>query len=607
MSMPSAREGALVLYKSQPAKVVSVADKIELSLADGSSKKVRPKDFVVLHEGPFSSFSDLDATIGDVEEEWELLQGESPSFSELAEIVLGEFTPKTAWQTWQLLQAGLHFSGDTESVQINTPAYVAEQLEQRHAAEAEKAAHEAFLQRVEQGAIAEEDRPRLAEVERVALGVNENSALLKLFNVDASKESAHTFLIRCGYWHAEYNPWPQRNGLDWDELEIGVPDLPDESRVDMTDIEAWAIDDEGSKDPDDAISLVDGKLWVHIADVASLVRVDGHLDLAARERGANLYLPEGVKTMLPWKLTEQLGLGLQPISPALSIGFRVNDGQVEDVEICLSSIKVARDSYSAVNERMDQEPFVSIAAMTMAFRERRHANDAARLDLPERSVRLIDGEVVLKPLESLASRDMVTDAMLMAGEAVSLFAEQNDIAIPYVVQPQPEELRDPQTLSEMCAYRRLFKPSQTALQPGRHFGLGLDRYTRATSPLRRYSDLLVHQQIRAFLTDKPTLTGDQVAERLAGVDSVSGKVRRTERQSNLHWKLVMLQRLGDWQGEAIVVALEERKVVVLIPELAMEVKVRRQEEMTLDQSVTLKAREIDLTTQEAFFQVLSLN
>jgi exoribonuclease-2 len=84
-------------------------------------------------------------------------------------------------------------------------------------------------------------------------------------------------------------------------------------------------------------------------------------------------------------------------------------------------------------------------------------------------------------------------------------------------------------------------------------------------------------------------------------------VRRTERQSNLHWKLVMLQRLGDLQGEATVVALEERKVVVLIPELAMEVKVRRQEEMALDQSVTLKAREIDLTTQEAFFQVLSLN
>jgi exoribonuclease-2 len=69
----------------------------------------------------------------------------------------------------------------------------------------------------------------------------------------------------------------------------------------------------------------------------------------------------------------------------------------------------------------------------------------------------------------------------------------------------------------------------------------------------------------------------------------------------------MLQRLGEWQGEAVVVALEERKAVVLIPELAMEVKVRRQEEMTLDQSVTLKSREIDLTTQDVFFQVLSLN
>jgi hypothetical protein len=47
--------------------------------------------------------------------------------------------------------------------------------------------------------------------------------------------------------------------------------------------------------------------------------------------------------------------------------------------------------------------------------------------------------------------------------------------------------------------------------------------------------------------------------------------------------------------------------VVLIPELAMEVKVRRHKEMTLDQSVTLKSREIDLTTQDVFFQVLSLN
>ncbi len=56
MSMPSAREGALVLYKSQPAKVVSVADKIELSLADGSSKKSARKILWLLHEGPFLAF-----------------------------------------------------------------------------------------------------------------------------------------------------------------------------------------------------------------------------------------------------------------------------------------------------------------------------------------------------------------------------------------------------------------------------------------------------------------------------------------------------------------------------------------------------------------------
>src|SRR6056300_627675 len=140
---------------------------------------------------------------------------------------------------------------------------------------------------------------------------------------------------------------------------------------------------------------------------------------------------------------------------------------------------------------------------------------------------------------------MVTDAMLMAGEAVSLFAEQNDIAIPYVVQPQPEELRDPQTLSEMCAYRRLFKPSQTALQPGRDFGLGLDPYTRATSPLRRYSDLLVHQQLRAFISGTPLISEADMLARMAEAELGGGNTAMAERLSNRHWTLLYMQQHPD--------------------------------------------------------------
>ena len=603
MSETALSAGSLVLYKIHPARVVSVGEKIEIALDGGKNKKVRDKDISLLHPGPVKSLN-LDAGEGNVEEAWDLLQGEQPSLEDLAELVFGQFTPDTAWGAWQLLTDGLYFSGSLEAIEVRDPQAVAEEREARDSKAREAEAWEGFLTRVREANLQDEDRKRLAEVERVALGNAEHSRILTTFDTAETPEAAHKFLLRCGYWPAEENPWPKRSGVLLDAVDIGVPELPQDDRLDLTGLEAWAIDDEGNQDPDDAISLDDGYLWVHVADVAALVRPDGHIDQAARERGSNLYLPEGVFNMLPVSITEQLGLGLHETSPALSIGFRFDGQDFHDIRVEISTVKVKRDSYNAVNERMGDEPFASIAKLTDAYRQRRLARNAARLDLPEASVRLVEGQVVIRPLPKLASRDMVTDAMLMAGEAVAIFAQQHEIPIPHAMQPEPEEIRQPAKLSEMYAYRRLFKPSNTVLHAEPHFGLGLERYARSTSPLRRYADLLVHQQLRAFVTGKPIMDRETLAERIAGIDMLGGRVRRTERQSNLHWKLVHLSRHPEWEGEAIVMALEERKAVLAIPELAMEVKVRLHESFALDATVRLRVREVDLTTQDAYFRVL---
>ena len=603
MSETALSAGSLVLYKIHPARVVSVGEKIEIALDGGKNKKVRDKDISLLHPGPVKTLN-LDAGEGNVEEAWDLLQGEQPSLEDLAELVFGQFTPDTAWGAWQLLTDGLYFSGSLEAIEVRDPQAVAEEREARDSKAREAEAWEGFLTRVREANLQDEDRKRLAEVERVALGNAEHSRILTTFDTAETPEAAHKFLLRCGYWPAEENPWPKRSGVLLDAVDIGVPELPQDDRLDLTGLEAWAIDDEGNQDPDDAISLDDGYLWVHVADVAALVRPDGHIDQAARERGSNLYLPEGVFNMLPVSITEQLGLGLHETSPALSIGFRFDGQDFHDIRVEISTVKVKRDSYNAVNERMGDEPFASIAKLTDAYRQRRLERNAARLDLPEASVRLVEGQVVIRPLPKLASRDMVTDAMLMAGEAVAIFAQQHEIPIPHAMQPEPEEIRQPAKLSEMYAYRRLFKPSNTVLHAEPHFGLGLERYARSTSPLRRYADLLVHQQLRAFVTGKPIMDRETLAERIAGIDMLGGRVRRTERQSNLHWKLVHLSRHPDWEGEAIVMALEERKAVLAIPELAMEVKVRLHESFALDATVRLRVREVDLTTQDAYFRVL---
>jgi len=199
---------------------------------------------------------------------------------------------------------------------------------------------------------------------------------------------------------------------------------------------------------------------------------------------------------------------------------------------------------------------------------------------------------------------MVTDAMLMAGEAAARFARANGIAIPYAMQPTPEEIRQPQGMPEMYAYRRLFKPSRASLEPEPHFGLGLDVYARATSPLRRYADLVVHQQLRAFVTGRGPLSVDEILERTSALDAAGATIRRAERQSNQHWKMVHLSRNPGWRGEAVVVALVERKAVVIIPELALETRIRLSPDFSLGQTLVLGVREVDVPAQTAYFRVL---
>jgi exoribonuclease-2 len=603
VSSAAVRPGSLVLYKIHPAIVNNVSDKIEITLSGGKSKRVRDKDVVLLHPGPLQSLGGLNATEPAIEEAWELLEGEQIGLSDLAELLYGDYTPATAWGAWQVLQDGLYFEGGHESIRRRSAEAVAEEKATRASRLQEEQEWDGFVQRVNEGALRDEDRKRLAEVERLALGNAANSRILKRLEIAESAESAHRFLLRCGYWAAEFNPWALRAGAALSPVDIGVPALEDEPRRDLTGLQAWAIDDAGNQDPDDAISIDGDRLWVHVADVAALVRPNGHMDLAARARGANLYLPDQIHGMLPDAVTEQLGLGLADQSPALSFGFRFDGDQVTDIEVTASWVRVQRATYDDIDQRMNEAPFANIRRITDAYRARRVERHAARIDLPEVSVRVVDGEVVIRPLPKLASRDMVTDAMLMAGEAAGRFAEGNAISIPYAMQPVPDEVRQPVMMSEMYGYRRLFKPSRVTLSPEPHFGLGLEVYARATSPLRRYADLVVHQQIRAFLRGQTPQSKEDLAERVALLAGAGAAIRKAERQSNQHWKLVFLDRNPGWEGEGVVLALEERKAVVVIPELGLETKVRRSDDMQLNNAVMMQLQSVDLPALDVVFRV----
>jgi exoribonuclease-2 len=279
---------------------------------------------------------------------------------------------------------------------------------------------------------------------------------------------------------------------------------------------------------------------------------------------------------------------------------------------------VTRLTYDEVEGRLDEEPFRDLYCLTQAYQARRAANGAVSIDLPEVSVRVKEGQVILRRLPPLQSRALVEGTMIMAGEAVARFAIERGIPLPFATQEPPDPHEAPRTLSAMFALRRTLKRSQYRSIPAPHGGLGLSAYSQATSPLRRYLDLVVHQQLRAYLRGEQLLSEQDVLERVGAIEAIIGNVRQAERLSNTHWTLVYLLQHPKWRGEGIVVekaGLNESSVAslrgnpahtlrgrLLIPELGLETQMQLPADLPLDASVPLAVSWVDLPHLDVRFR-----
>jgi exoribonuclease-2 len=540
--------------------------------------------------------SKLSAPPGDVETGWELLAGEKTTIDELAELIYGEWTPDTAWAVYLLLDDGLYFGGRPEEIVANTEQEVEAIKADRLAKAAELEGWHSFLQRAREGKYIQSEERYLQDVVALALGRSDKSRVLSALDKKESQEGAHSFLLKLGYWDDTINPYPTRAKVATKSASADVPEIIEEDRLDLTHLAAYAIDDQGSRDPDDAISLEDNRLWVHIADVGALIKPDSLAEQEARSRGANLYLPEGTITMLPQTVTDRLGLGLTETSPSLSFGMDIDqDGELSNIDIVPSWIRVTRLTYDEVETRLGDDPFAAIYEICTRFQQQRTDQGAINIELPEVSVRVVDDKVVIRPLPNLRSRDLVREVMLMTGNAVAHYVRSNAIPIPFTTQDQPSgEIPRARTVSEMFALRRQLRPSQYSNSPASHAGLGLDLYVQVTSPLRRYLDLLVHQQLRASTNGLELLSYQDVLLRVGSAEAVKADLRWVERRSTEHWKLVYLLQHPSWEGDGIVVDNKGSHALVLLPELGLETRIYQKKELPLNYKLRLELVNVDL-------------
>ena len=597
------REGALVAYKGKPAVVERSGDRLWIRTEAGV-KKVREKDVVLLHPGP-ASLPLPEVPPPDLAEAYALLKDEGAlSFAELLELLYPEPGPAEAFALYRALKEAPYFAPEGDAWRPRPEAEVRRLLRERAEKEAEKARFEAALRRFRQGRFAEEDRPLLAEVEALALGRAKGSRVLRALGQKETPEEAHAFLLRLGYWTPLVNPYPARFRVPTEPPEVpwGAPD--DEGRVDLTELPAFAIDDDpASADADDALSFKDGEVFVHVADVAAWVAPDSALDRVARERGSALYLPERVVPMLPEGLLAEAALGRGEKSRALTFAFRLQGGEPKAVRVFPSWVRVERLSYQEAEDRLAEPPFAGLLRLAEAFHQRRLAAGALDLSLPEVKVRLSDGEVEIAPLPPYRSRFLVRELMLSAGEAAARFARARGVPVPYSTQekrPLPEGLPEEPIARSFALIKALSRTTYKGA-PLPHAGLGLSAYVQATSPLRRFLDLAVHQQLRAAIRGRMLLGPGEVLLRVGEAEAVADAVRGAERASRTHFKLVWLLAHPDYQGEGVVVELREGRARVFLPELALEAPLAASGGERPGMPVGLRLLEVNLPRLQARF------
>jgi exoribonuclease-2 len=581
---------------------------------------------------------------------WEILveDGESVTPNQMANLLFSESEAAHCYAAHCLLSEDkLYFKQKGDAYEPRSSAQVAERKHQIEV-EAQKAkGQQEFLTRVEQALKGEtvewqrQDRQRLEALEKYAtlladilrMGLNSDSLaraypppapVLETMNMlgrSATPQAAFQLLIDLGWWSPHENLFLRRSSIPVQfpnkvlEVAQQLLDSPptdlDANRLDLTHLKVYTVDDESTTEIDDGLSwetLPDGRerLWVHIADPTRWLIPEDELDLEARKRGSTVYLPTGMIPMFPEVLaTGPMSLVQGKVCCALSFGIVLDEnGAVEDFSIHPSLIKPTyRLTYEDVDEMLElgveAEPEIAaIANLAKRRKTWRYNQGAISINMPEAMIKVKDDDISIDILDDSSSRQLVAEMMILAGEVAARYGQTHNIPLPFRGQPQPELppeeelLQLPAGFVRFCALRRCMPKSEMSITPVRHAGLGLDTYTQATSPIRRYSDLLTHFQLKAHLRgeDLP-FSAEQLKEVMMTVTTTTQELTMVERQTNRYYALEYLRRNPEeiWQVTVLMWLREDSNLaLILLEDLGLQLPMMFRRSVSLGEQVLVQ-------------------
>lgn len=312
------------------------------------------------------------------------------------------------------------------------------------------------------------------------------------------------------------------------------------NRTDLRNLSFCTIDPVDAKDFDDAIFYDEKEhaIYVAIADVSEYVSAYSAIDKEARNRGFSIYFPHIAIPMLPRALSENI-CSLKPNEDRLAFCFKIyldenNEVKKEELFEALINSK-RRFNYDEVDQYLSQKTDLNdlnwlykLFKITQTLRKKRLKN-ACEFKTEELRMSLDENNKLIKTrLESdTASHNLIEDCMLLANKAAAKLIDvgvfRNHLSPDYKkidqlisdlstlsidVTPKNniiELIKNIQFLADELNIRaevdkliiKAQKKAEYSSENAGHFGLGFDKYTHFTSPIRRYSDLILHRLLKA--------------------------------------------------------------------------------------------------------------
>lgn len=356
-----------------------------------------------------------------------------------------------------------------------------------------------------------------------------------------------------------------------------------EKRRDLRHLDIITIDGSDAKDLDDAVYVekteTGYKLFVSIADVSYYVKSGSELDREALKRGNSIYLVDRVIPMLPRKLSNNL-CSLNPDEDKLTFTVEIefdSNGKVVKNDFYKSVIKSKyRMTYSGVNKILEgdeklikeysgiYEMLKNMLSLSKSLRHIKKRRGSIDFELPEIKV-ILDENKLVKDIE-LRSRGeaerIIEDFMVAANEVVAEKLFWEEIPAIYRVHEDPDKAKIAalnetlvkfgyhlKNLEEMhpgkfqtiidrttglpegyLIHKLILRAMQRARYANKnlgHFGLASKYYLHFTSPIRRYSDLVVHRMLDKSITK--FMKEKEKQSYFENLDTVASIISKTER------------------------------------------------------------------------------